>query len=114
MGMTWTGIDDKTVLLGRRAAASMLMAYSSFFRPTPPLDSFNAEVYLKKLAQAKGVLLRTLPFSQLPSTDAMYYGNDSIEGICIIRKYWCGGTEYAQWETQFCDVVMPGISKQEN
>lgn len=82
------GINDKVALMGREAADVMLRAWSTFMKPSPSLKSQNAETYLMRVAQAKGLSLKKLQQTDLPSGDAMFLGGDAP--ICFVRKYWCG------------------------
>jgi len=101
----WSGINDKTVLLGRDAAEDMLSVYSSFWKKEPSLRSFNAEVYLKVFANSRKLILKELPFDELPNSDAMLYGENKI---CLLKHYWC--PHPSPWNTKLCEDMFPAMA----
>jgi len=98
----WNGINDKVMVLGRKAANVLLRAYTSFWKPRPPLESWNSEMYLKALAQAHGIKLRVLKHEDLPTGDGMLIAGP--KPICISRFYWCGKDLPA--DLVFCEEVI--------
>lgn len=100
----WGGINDKVVLSGRTAAFTMLGAYDSFFNGGPRVKGWNAEEYLKKLADSAGLSRRLLTHSQVPSGDAIHSGRK--EPYCFIRGYYCGDDRSVrQDQSDWCDDV---------
>merc|ERR1712050_392253 len=71
----WGGINDKVVLAGRIAAETIFALYDMFFQAPALTCAWNAEVFIKKVATAKGLRHELLPHQQLPFGDAMYIGS---------------------------------------
>merc|ERR1712129_340757 len=105
---TWNGINDKTVVLGRTAADIMLRAYSAYWNPRPALVSWNAEIFLKKLAESRGIKLRPVSHEYLPTGDGMLIGGRTP--ICIFRCYWCGPNPLLQEDLVFCETVVTTLT----
>ena len=97
--VTYHGINDKTIMLGREAAPALMTAYSAFWNKTLPLESQNAERYLMYLAKARGVVVRYVKFQRLPTLDAMV--DKSNQQICI-KKYYSCLLEPPPWGPPFC------------
>ena len=93
------GINDKTVVMGRRAAAEVMLAYTAFWDPRPYLEGFNAENYLLRLAQARRLAVRAVDFALLPSIDSMI--RHSTRRPCVKRVYSCLLT-LPPWSPEFC------------
>lgn len=85
----WGGINDKSILMARDAANSMLTAYSAFWHDDKALASHNAEKFLENLAAIQKLDIMKVPFRRLPSTDAAYLPRSSPPRPCIKRIYSC-------------------------
>ena len=49
--LSWDGINDKSVVMGRAAAARVMLAYTAFWDPRYFLEVDNAETYLMQWAR---------------------------------------------------------------
>eukprot|EP00670_Eutreptiella_braarudii_P009193 CAMPEP_0174307656 /NCGR_PEP_ID=MMETSP0810-20121108/1260_1 /TAXON_ID=73025 ORGANISM="Eutreptiella gymnastica-like, Strain CCMP1594" /NCGR_SAMPLE_ID=MMETSP0810 /ASSEMBLY_ACC=CAM_ASM_000659 /LENGTH=294 /DNA_ID=CAMNT_0015414771 /DNA_START=384 /DNA_END=1268 /DNA_ORIENTATION=+ len=77
------GINDRTVLMGRQAAAVLMRAYKSFWDPQLNATS-NANQWLAMLANANRMQRALLPFMTLPSVEA---GISNWTGSVCIKQY---------------------------
>ena len=93
------GINDKTVVMGRKAAAAVMVAYTAFWNPRLSLGGENAEQYLMWLARQQRVLVRGIDFALLPSTDCMVVAK--TRQLCLKRFYSCLLT-LPPWSPAFC------------
>merc|ERR1712129_568356 len=79
------------VVSGRFAAQALFNVYEDFWDRSFKLsafDSFNAERFVKKVAERHGLHLIPLSHAMMPFGDAVYLGNSTQ--YCFIAAYWCG------------------------
>jgi len=94
------GMNDKVVLFGRDAADTMFGLYDRFFeKPIVPgrvgsrkkkIPS-NSEKYIMTVAERKGLNIKLLSHSEVPSGDALFIGTPTE--YCLIKSYWCGSED---------------------
>lgn len=82
--LTFGGINDRSLLFGRKAAGAMLMhVYSDFFQKEKPLNSFNSEAYWLMLSKLYGVTSVTVEPTALASL------NSAIKNGTLCQRQIC-------------------------
>jgi len=67
------GVNDKTLLFGRHAFEAVLPnIYTEFWSDKPTLVTHNQETFTKAFLNSKGVTTIRVPFSHLPTLEAVY------------------------------------------
>jgi len=94
------GINDKTLLFGKKAARAVLGAiYTHFFDPVSSYVTSNAETFLMNFAKNRGVRLKAVAFESIPTADSVYVQeNNEPPYLCQKEFYLCANLSLAQME----------------
>jgi len=93
--LRFSGVNDKTLLFGRRAAEAVLTRlYSDFWEPRREFVTGNIEHFWRNFLVVNGADMRPASFSLLPTCDSIYVkGDDGTPYLCQKKFYMC--KEYA-------------------
>jgi len=104
-GCGYGGMNADAVILGRSAAPVLMTLFSSFMSGGLPESTDNAQQYMLKLVKGRGVIVRQVPFAQLPEGTARYApAEGGAAPVCLVRQSWCGPMQPAELKppSRFC------------
>jgi len=88
--LSWSGVNDKTLLFGGMAAKrSLRQMFTNFWDKHESLQTANAETYWLAHFRLCNVTSTPLPFQFLPTADAVYQLQESGRTQCLRKLYLC-------------------------